>query len=210
MKLLAAEELIKTGPVDHADWNYRPVLGAIQRARFKLMRRLFAGRHFRRLLEIGYGSGVFLPEAASHADRLWGIDIHAHNLTIMRALARHNCRATLLRGSASALPFADHSFDAVVAISSVEFVPDPERACADIARVLEPSGRFFLVTPGHSPLVDWGLKLLTGADAQRDYGARRQALALALRRHFVVQQERLLPRLGGRCIRLYTGLELRP
>jgi SAM-dependent methyltransferase len=46
-----------------------------------------------------------------------------------------------------ALPFSDASFSSVVAVQSIEHVPDPERAVAEIARVLEPRGVAAIVTP---------------------------------------------------------------
>ena len=61
LRLLPAKELITTGPVDHADWNYKPVLGWIERRRFKLALSMLPAPKSGRLLELGYGSGVFLP-----------------------------------------------------------------------------------------------------------------------------------------------------
>jgi len=46
-----------------------------------------------------------------------------------------------------ALPFADAAFDALVAIQSIEHVPDADRAVAEFARVLRPGGVAVLVTP---------------------------------------------------------------
>ena len=46
-----------------------------------------------------------------------------------------------------ALPFPDASFTSVVAVQSIEHVPDPERALAEIARVVEPGGVAAIVTP---------------------------------------------------------------
>src|SRR5437899_1843622 len=46
MKLLSQELLIKTGPVDHADWNYRPLLGLISRTRFRLVRDMMRDGRF--------------------------------------------------------------------------------------------------------------------------------------------------------------------
>ena len=46
-----------------------------------------------------------------------------------------------------ALPFPDASFASVVAVQSIEHVPDPERALAEVRRVLEPGGVALLVTP---------------------------------------------------------------
>ena len=51
-----------------------------------------------------------------------------------------------------ALPFADAAFDSVVAIQSIEHVPDPERVVAEVARVLAPGGVAVLVTPNRLTL----------------------------------------------------------
>jgi 2-polyprenyl-3-methyl-5-hydroxy-6-metoxy-1,4-benzoquinol methylase len=80
--LLAQHQLLPTGPVDHANWNYLPVIGVIQRLRFRLIARLMGGRRFESLLEIGYGSGIFMPELARHAQRLAGVDIHARHVEV--------------------------------------------------------------------------------------------------------------------------------
>ena len=59
------------------------------------------------------------------------------------------------RAEASALPFADASFDAVVACLVFEHIVDVDSAIAEVGRVLEPGGRFLfflnhplLQTPG--------------------------------------------------------------
>ena len=46
-----------------------------------------------------------------------------------------------------ALPFGDASFASVLAVQSIEHVPDTERALAEARRVLEPGGVAVLVTP---------------------------------------------------------------
>jgi SAM-dependent methyltransferase len=50
------------------------------------------------------------------------------------------------------LPFADASFASVLSVQSLEHVPDPERAVAEVARVLEPEGRAVFVTPNRLTL----------------------------------------------------------
>jgi SAM-dependent methyltransferase len=50
------------------------------------------------------------------------------------------------------LPFAEGSFHSVVAIQSIEHVPDPERALAEAARVLRPEGVAIFVTPNRMTL----------------------------------------------------------
>jgi len=80
-----------------------------------------------------------------------------------------------------------------VAVSSFEFLSDFDRGCREIERVLRSSGAFFLVTPGDSPILDFGLRVLTGADADRDYGDRRKDVIPALLRHFRVEKSRAFP-----------------
>src|SRR5690606_26267525 len=75
LRLLPRGALVKTGTVDHADWNYRPVLGPISRIRFKLALALLPSPS-RRLLEVGYGSGIFMPELARTCEVLYGLDTH--------------------------------------------------------------------------------------------------------------------------------------
>jgi ubiquinone/menaquinone biosynthesis C-methylase UbiE len=210
MQLLPREALVKTGPVDHADWNYRPVLGFIQRMRWRLVRAFLGAQRFGRLLEIGYGSGVFMPELARHCDDLYGLDIHEHNAAVTEVLARSGVKATLVSGSATAMPFADAFFDCLVAVSSLEFINDLPAACREMLRVLKPGGLLVVITPGSSPLVDLGLKILTGKSAKTDFEDRRKAIIPTLLEHFAVQQRRAAPRFGSFLVHLYTGLKLSP
>jgi SAM-dependent methyltransferase len=50
--------------------------------------------------------------------------------------------ASYSRAGAAALPFADASFDVVVACLVFEHIQDVDAAIAEVARVLEPGGRF--------------------------------------------------------------------
>ena len=51
-----------------------------------------------------------------------------------------------------ALPFPDASFSSVLAVQSIEHVPDPERVLAEAARVLEHDGTAIFVTPNRLTL----------------------------------------------------------
>lgn len=45
-----------------------------------------------------------------------------------------------IKGDLSALPFADHHFDGVLAINSMEWTEDPYHAMKEAVRVLKPGG----------------------------------------------------------------------
>jgi SAM-dependent methyltransferase len=207
LTLLPESALIRTGPVDHADWNYRPLIGTIQRIRFRLICTLLGTRRYDRLLEIGYGSGVFMPELAKRAGELHGIDPHPMPREVEQALRGFGVTASLVTGSAESLPYEDGFFDCAVSVSAIEYVDDIDRACRELTRVLRPGGVVVIATPGASPLWDLALRLSTGEDPAQ-YADRRQRLVPALKRHFDVEQELALPSVGGRLLRLYTGLRL--
>lgn len=210
-KLLPLDSLVKTSDVDHADWNYHPFLSIIQRLRFKIIIALLKHKkHYQRILEAGYGSGVFMPYLAALSDELYGIDPHEYNEKVEHSLSRNNISAKLFSGSITKLPFEDGYFEAVVIVSAIEYVDDIESACHEIVRVLKKNGVLIVVTPGCSKFVDIGLKLLTGESANKNYKSRRMKLQPALMKYFSVERKIEAPPVIHYLVRLYTGLCLIP
>ena len=195
VELLPKELLVKTSDVDHADWNYRPLLGLLQRVRFKLIASLLPERANASFLEIGYGSGVFFPHLVKYCERLAGIDIHSLHEEVASAVRKTGIDAELVCGDVVDMPFEDGAFDCAVAVSSLEYVQSIDQACQEIERVLKPTGKLVVVTPGQSPILDAGLRLFGGEDAQENYGDRRSALVSTLEAHFDVETIRKWPAL---------------
>ena len=210
LHLLPADALIATSDVDHADWNFRPVVGNVIRLRYEMLQKILMNRHFGRVLEIGYGSGVFMPHLARQSNHLYGIDPHPCSGEVTQVLNRFGVSAELVTGSATEMPYPGGFFDLVLAASAMEFIEDLPRACREIQRVLGPQGVFAVVTPGESPLLDLGLKILTGASPQKDFGDRRQRIIPTLLDHFDLRQRLDRPRYLHRVVRLYTAFEFAP
>jgi SAM-dependent methyltransferase len=204
--LLPRSELLKTNELDQGDWNFRPVLGYIQRQRFHLGASLLGSGRYQRLLDLGYGSGIFLPELSRHCDELHGVDPHPMSGDVREVLARNGIRAELASAGASSMPYADEFFDAIVTVSAIECVPDLDAACTEIRRVLKPDGVFVVVTPGFSAIADFGVRVLTGRDPDADYGNQRPRVVPTLLQRFRVLTRRRWPAVG--LPRLYTALRL--
>jgi len=101
---------------------------------------LLAGRD--RILDVGTGEGQIARRLiAADADEVIGVD-PTHN-QIVEACRRAGGPA-YLRAGADELPFADASFDAVIACLVYEHIDEMQAAVAETARVLRPGGRFAL------------------------------------------------------------------
>lgn len=99
-----------------------------------------------KILEIGCGAGhliTALREDCSARD-ITGLDISAG---MLKLAASRGC-SSLVEGSASDLPFAEGSFDTVIAAVWVfRYLPDRERALREVRRVLRAGGELLFDVP---------------------------------------------------------------
>jgi len=210
MRLLDPKLLIKTGSVDHADWNYRPLLGWIQRTRFQIVVNLLNNVRCQNILEVGFGSGIFMPELKLYCEELSGIDIHDKPLEVQKLLEQKGIQSKLFSESIEKTTFSPHYFDYVITVSALEFVKKINAACQEIRRILKPEGFLIVVTPGDSKILDLGLRILTGESASKDFEDRRRVLLPTLLGNFTVAKSIIIPPIIGRFVPLYTGLKLSP
>jgi len=101
-----------------------------------------------RILEVGVGTGISLPDY-SPANRICGVDISEPMLQkAMERVAKLDLRHVegLWVMDAEHLRFPDDSFDVVVAQYVITTVPNPEATLDEFARVLKPGGEIVLVS----------------------------------------------------------------
>ena len=109
-----------------------------------------------RVLEIGFGPGVAIAELARHATRghVFGVD---HSQAMVRHAARRNAaairarRVHLTHASVERLPSFGDPLDAILAVNSVGFWPDPVVRLRELRRLLGPAGRIALVSQPRCP-----------------------------------------------------------
>jgi SAM-dependent methyltransferase len=102
----------------------------------------------RRVLDIGAGFGGALIGFARAGAFSVGLDINLEELTMAAdRIAAHRLSASLVKGSAFALPFRDESFDVVACAEVLEHVRQRETLLAEAVRVLRRGGVLYLSFP---------------------------------------------------------------
>ncbi|MFC4113284.1 class I SAM-dependent methyltransferase [Nonomuraea zeae] len=109
-----------------------------------------------RVLEIGFGPGIAIAELAARATRghVFGVD---HSRAMVRQAARRNAAAVrarrvhLTHASVERLPSFGDPLDAILAVNSAGFWPDPVERLRELRRLLRPAGRIALVSQPRCP-----------------------------------------------------------
>jgi SAM-dependent methyltransferase len=96
----------------------------------------------RTLLDLGCGSGFWLPGYADEAAEVFGVE---PDLRLLGTASARDPRARVLHGSAEHIPLPDASVDVVHARFAYFFGPGSERGLAEVRRVLRPGGALVVV-----------------------------------------------------------------
>lgn len=128
------------------------------------------------VLDAGCGAGHAAVAVAPYARAVVAVDLTDAMLQVTRRLAdeRGLSNVSVRRGDVEALPAGDGEFDRVVSRYSAHHWPHPERALAEIRRVLAPGGRFVLsdIVSWDDPTLDtWlqGIELVRDPSHVRDH-----------------------------------------
>lgn len=100
------------------------------------------------VLDVACGTGIVARTAAdlvATEGKVVGLDLNEAMLAVA-----HRVRPDIewRQGDASALPFPDGSFDAVLCQMALMFFPDRARALQEMTRVLRPGGTVAVLVPG--------------------------------------------------------------
>ncbi len=127
-----------------------------------------------RLLDLGAGGGRHAFEAMRRGAIVTAVDADGGEVkdaaAMMRAIVGDGAQAgdaqTVATGGSGAgavgdalqLPFADDTFDRIIAAEVLEHIPEDRRAMAELARVLRPGGTMAVTVPRWFPeLITWAI-----------------------------------------------------
>ena len=207
--ILPKRELIeKSHEDDPLDFYYHPITGFGYRHRLTMALTLLGEGPFGRLLEIGYGSGILLPELGRRAREVHGVDIHQNPDRVERMVRAHGATASLCTGDIYALPYPEAHFDAVICLSVLEHLTDLRRACAEIRRVLTPAGAAVLGFPVRNAITTAFFRAVGYTAAEIHPSTHRDILAAA-RRDFAVERVLRYPAFLPAGVGLYVACRCR-
>jgi SAM-dependent methyltransferase len=120
-----------------------------------------------KVIDVGCGQGRHSFEAFRRGANVIAFDQNAGDLNdvdeILQAMKDQGevpatARAEAVKGDALDLPFADGTFDCVIASEILEHVPEDDKAIAELIRVLKPGGALAITVPRWLPeRVCWAL-----------------------------------------------------
>ncbi|MGZ4202259.1 MAG: class I SAM-dependent methyltransferase [Thermoleophilaceae bacterium] len=111
-----------------------------------------------RVLEVGAGTGLNVPHYPPGVDELVLSEPVASMARRLerRAARREGSLPRVVVAPAERLPFPDDAFDTVVSTLVLCTVPEPDRALAEIRRVLKPGGSLLFIEHVRSDSERWG------------------------------------------------------
>ncbi len=120
-----------------------------------------------RVLDMGCGAGRHAFECLRRGAQVVALDADEVELkgvvSVMAAMSEAGevpdaAAGLAVRGTALSLPFADGTFERIIAAEVLEHIPDDTMAMGELARVLKPGGRLAVTVPRYGPeLMNWAL-----------------------------------------------------
>jgi 2-polyprenyl-3-methyl-5-hydroxy-6-metoxy-1,4-benzoquinol methylase len=170
----------KTDDDDPIDYYYKPLTRYVYRKRLTMTAALLGPTTYPSLLEIGYGSGILLPELARHTERLTAIDIHRNREPVVTMLKQLGVQADLRQADLYRMPFENQTFDGLFCLSVLEHLTELDRALAEFARVTKPGATLVFGFPVRNLVTDAFFRAV-GYDPRKLHPAGHRDIERAIR-----------------------------
>lgn len=181
--------VVRTNDEDPVAYYYHPLTAGFYRRRLEMAVRALGGKQYAHLLEVGYGSGIFLPALSGCAGRLSAFDIHDNVSPVFSMLQHEGISASLWVGDVTHIGVGDQTFDAVVCLSVLEHlaVEDLDQALSEIVRVSCAGARVVLGFPCRNLITDAFYRLV-GFDPRSIHPSSHRDIRRAIERHLRIDE----------------------
>jgi ubiquinone/menaquinone biosynthesis C-methylase UbiE len=143
--MTANDELFDQWSEKYDQWFTTPLGSLIKRDEGELISDFLRPAPGEQILDAGCGTGVFTADILSSGSKVVGLDL---SLPMLRLAERKftECPFHAMLGNMISLPFKDCSFDKVVSITALEFIPDAKRTVDELFRVAKKGGIIVVAT----------------------------------------------------------------
>ena len=195
---------------DPLKFYYFPVVRSFYKARLADAARLLGG-HVSRLLEVGCGSGIFLPELAGHCDSLFACDIHDNICFVKDMLIAEKVDVELVHADACSLPYDSESMDGIVCMSVLEHLHDLKTPVDEFYRILRPGGIAIIGVPVTNLISTVMLKTACffgcpDTRIENEHVSSDSDIHNVLTERFIVEDVLNIPRFIPRAFRMYCTM----
>jgi ubiquinone/menaquinone biosynthesis C-methylase UbiE len=198
LKLLPRDQYLGVNGDDPIRFYYWPVIGPMYRRRVEMCLEELSGG--KRVLEIGFGTGLTFLNLHDRYEEIHGLDLTADCGVIQQRFAARGIVTDLRQGNVLRMPYADDYFDTVLLISILEHLKPALQgeAFREIRRVLRAGGQVVYGVPIERPLMVWMFRLLGYDIRQHHFSTEAQvrAAAAAAMKEARVRKMAGLPGLG--------------
>jgi SAM-dependent methyltransferase len=158
----------KIEPASYAAWFESPLGRRVWEDERAALRQLLGPPRGQQILDAGAGDGRLARELAEGDAEVVALD-RSHAMSMAASFqTRAGQRPVIpVTGDALALPFRDHAFDTVVAVTLLCFLENPADAVREMARVVRPGGKVVVGDLGRWSA--WALGRRLGSARKRSF-----------------------------------------
>jgi len=176
---------------DCSGYYYLPVIGWFYVKRVKMICELMRASG-KKVLDIGYGSGLLFHELNNRFCFLSGMDIRKDAKSVKDKLQKSGIRTNLINGNLFHIPYMDASFDCIVAMSVLEHISDLEQPVREMRRVLKDDGELICGFPTKNIMMHQFFKLI-GFNDDKDHPSSHNYVYKVLKENFKIEKTIRLP-----------------
>lgn len=196
IQIPAEENVEPTNQEDPLRYYYLPVIGNLFLKRLEMVLDMIGLKRGKKILEIGYGSGILFLELSKRFDEIHGVDIHNKINLVETMLKKEGITANLKVGDILKLPYEDEEFDNVVCVSVLEHIPrlSLNKAVSEIHRLLKPGGIAVVGFPSIGKKMDFLFRIIGYSGSKQHHISGEKEIMDALRKKMSIAEVKTFPK----------------